>query len=331
MPDIPQTDFDRLRILNRGIRVRTRKIDAILDAAAEPTPEPPPEPPPPDPDPEPPPPPPASGLGIGVYVGNGLEVQNQGGAPLTAHEALIGRQVEWIVDFIPSEDITLGSWSPLWYWTQLSPSRQARMVGVPMNPGEPIGNYAILAPKLASGTVVRLGWEMNGTWYDWSTAGDDGWFASSWQRIHRTMKSANPNLVWCWNPTNGENWPKGKRFDPDGAWPGDDYVDLIGVDVYHNRWAPAGTAQEQWDHLVDQDHGLRFWRDFAKAHDRPLCYPEWGTELDSDLFVRKMFQFFGTYPTHSACYWDYNAGDMSASLDSNPKAKVAYVAAVKAL
>lgn len=279
----------------------------------------------------------APALDLGWYGGNGSQVHAQGGRPLTDHETLIGRSVDLIADFVPAEDITLTSWSPLWHWTQLSPAREALVVGVPLQYETPLDDYRTLAGRLAEGTIVRLGWEMNGKWYRgksrrWSTSGRDGRYANKFREIVVAMREANPTLRFCWNPTLGQQWPQGEQFDPEAAWPGDEYVDIVGIDVYDNRWAPHQDDEHaRWSHLRDQEHGLNFWVGFAAQHGKPLCLPEYATELDSAVFVENMVAYAIEHSFEFAVYWDFNAGDVNSSLASNPAARATYVAAVGAL
>ena len=88
------------------------------------------------------------------------------------------------------------------------------------------------------GTVyLRFAHEPNGDWYPWSPAGGTGpeTYVAAWQHIHDlfTLKQAH-NVKWIWTvnvPHEGSS-PIGPLY------PGDDYVDVVGVDGYN--W---GTSQ----------------------------------------------------------------------------------------
>ena len=86
--------------------------------------------------------------------------------------------------------------------------------------------------------LLRWGWEMNGSWYAWSAAhnGDDAsGYVRSWQRLHDIFREEGAdNVSWVWSP----NW----NDSPDEAWnrmdeyyPGDTYVDWVGVSGYNLR------------------------------------------------------------------------------------------------
>jgi hypothetical protein len=106
------------------------------------------------------------------------------------------------------------------------------------------------------------------------------------------------------------------------AYPGDDFVNYIGVDVYdsssthysHN----AGTAEQHrasWQYLLNGDHGLTWWSDFARAHHKALAVPEWGVSQlpngqgggDDPAFVDEIFHFM-TDPNNNVAYEHYFNG-----------------------
>ena len=99
----------------------------------------------------------------------------------------------------------------------------------------------------AKPTLLRWGWEMNGNWFDWDgthngrkTAG----YAKSWQRMRKIFhEEGADNVAWVWSP----NWNSG----PNVSWnqyehyyPGDAYVDWVGVSAYpFNKQSPTTLFQ----------------------------------------------------------------------------------------
>ena len=156
------------------------------------------------------------------------------------------------------------------------------------------GYFQTLAQNLvrngmANNTIIRLGWEFNGTWYTWRADNDvkASYFASYWQQIVTTMRAVPgaANLKFCWNGAIG--WTSYPMAD---AYPGDDYVDYIGVDVYDQSWAantypypanatPAQIQTSQQNAWADinssgSTHGIAWWKTFADSHGKPLAIPE---------------------------------------------------------
>ncbi|WP_052721086.1 glycoside hydrolase family 26 protein [Actinoplanes rectilineatus] len=85
-------------------------------------------------------------------------------------------------------------------------------------------------------TLLRWGWEMNGHWYEWGGKknGDDpDGYVECYRRLHRIFdEEGADNVSWVWSP----NW----NANPQEAWnatenyyPGDDYVDWVGVSGYN--------------------------------------------------------------------------------------------------
>jgi hypothetical protein len=83
--------------------------------------------------------------------------------------------------------------------------------------------------------LLRWGWEMNGNWFDWDgshNGKDPDGYIKVWQRLHRIFADEGAdNVAWVWSP----NWNSG----PSDSWnrmqhyyPGDAYVDWVGVSGY---------------------------------------------------------------------------------------------------
>jgi hypothetical protein len=87
----------------------------------------------------------------------------------------------------------------------------------------------------AKPTLLRWGWEMNGDWFTWGGSNngrDPAGFIKAWRRMHGIFRDEGAdNVAWNWSP----NWNSG----PDTPWntmqhyyPGDAYVDWVGVSAY---------------------------------------------------------------------------------------------------
>ncbi len=109
-----------------------------------------------------------------------------------------------------------------------------------------IDNFAAATRAFGGEISLRFGHEMNGNWYPWclSNSGQSPktWLAA-YKRVHDRFRAAgasNVRWVWC---INAESVPDAAWNDPFGAYPGDNYVDAIGIDGYnfgdtlaHSRW-----------------------------------------------------------------------------------------------
>ncbi|TFV61219.1 UNVERIFIED_ORG: hypothetical protein E4P37_19165 [Bacillus sp. AZ43] len=154
----------------------------------------------------------------------------------------------------------------------------------------------LAAAGMADETIVRLGWEFNGDWYKWS-AHDPAVWAECWRQIVGAAEESAPELRWDWTVNRGAGQSVRDARD---AYPGDAYVDVVGVDSYDMY--PGVRSEADWNQHYAGEFGLRFWADFAEQHGKPLSVPEWGVYPgtmhagnnggDNSLYIRKMVEFF---------------------------------------
>ena len=141
-------------------------------------------------------------------------------------------------------------------------------------------------------SIIRLGWEFNGKWYPWAATNPTAW-AACWRQAVTSARSTAPGLRWNWNVNRGLS---SALADPTRAYPGNDYVSMIGIDTYD--WWPS-VAAGGWQTQLNGKQGLNYWLAFAKAHGKKLSVPEWGNKAsggsaggDDPQFVRDMRAFF---------------------------------------
>lgn len=272
----------------------------------------------------------APAMRIGTYGGAGCT-----GAPeVAAYEQWLGRPVDVVLDFLEHE--TWNSMIGACGWVAgcwRGAGRKNLVVSVPMlvkeggatleqgGRGEFDGQYARLAKTLIDGgypgSVIRIGWEFNGDWYPWTARGRTAEFKACWRRIALAMRGVpGARFRFDWSATTVE----GPTVD---AYPGDDVVDLIGLDVYNSSYPIIADPARRWQFLLHQPAGLLWHRDFAHSHNKPRSFPEWGTGTrpdghgggDDPLYIRNMLAWFRDGdPVDYACYWNYRAGDYDAKL-----------------
>jgi hypothetical protein len=129
--------------------------------------------------------------------------------------------------------------------------------------------------------VLRLGWEFNGGWYNWSVRNstDAANFAAFFRNIVNAMRSVpGQAFQFVWNP-NGDG---PTNYTPDQAYPGSAYVDYIGSDMYDNCWCSPFTPQAAWASQLSHPWGLNWLASFAARQGRPVAFPEWGLSRRSD-------------------------------------------------
>jgi hypothetical protein len=184
-------------------------------------------------------------------------------------------------------------------------------------------------------SIIRLGWEFNGNWYIWKATSPSTW-VKCWQQIVTSARTTAPGLQWDWNVNRGRS---SGLSDPTLAYPGNAYVDTIGVDSY-DSWPPA-TTTTNWNQQLNGTQGLMYWFNFATAHGKKFAVPEWGNMMpgttapgknaggDDPAYVNDMLGFFRAHSANIA--WESNfqgpsTGGVYGTGTRVPKASAAYQA-----
>jgi hypothetical protein len=133
-------------------------------------------------------------------------------------------------------------------------------------------------------TVLVLGWEMNGSTYTHRCGPDPKTFKRYWRRVVGVMRSVpGQRFTFDFAPARGAD-----NIGWTSCYPGDDVVDIIGMDAYDQ---PAGLS---FTEQVREPFGLQAQVDFAAKHKKPISYPEWGLFRNGDdpEYVRRMLEWF---------------------------------------
>jgi hypothetical protein len=283
-----------------------------------------------------------------------------GPANVDAFSQWLGKPVEVAASFealatwddIDGADWQLGPWSQ---WVRAKAGRNISL-GVPMLPksGASLaacasGTYDTTWTNLANNLAMyglhwaylRLGWEMDGTWYTWNAAqgsGKEASFAGCFRRIVQTMRQAQPANQWKFVLNTTTGWRDTSYLN--AVWPGDAYVDVVAIDFYDQSWAantypyPAGcdaTCRQTRQQNAWNDYSAKLFllRNFAAAHGKPLAFPEWGVAIrpdghgggDNPFYIQKMYDFIRDPANNVAyhSYWDVAASDLEAQLTGATK------------
>ncbi len=190
-------------------------------------------------------------------------------------------------------------WVPA-YWQRKNPARELiwsialTMKGTTLKEvagGAHDADFEMAAKSIAAsqpGSVVRIGWEMNGDWFPWAAGGVEADYIAAYRRVVSIFRKASTRFTFAWCPNAGR-----LNSSPETAYPGDDVVDTIGVDIYA---APSDAAPpEAWKRRFEGPFGLRWLEDFAARHSKPMHIGEWGVGLrdapDNPYFVEKMSEW----------------------------------------
>lgn len=179
--------------------------------------------------------------------------------------------------------------------------------------------YAKAVKKFSHPILLRLDNEMNGQWCPYSSfyfSKDTDLFKEVWHHIYNIFKANQVNnVLWVWNP-NDESSPRPKWNNYLNYYPGDNYVDVIGMTGYNSGTAVPG---EPWREFADIYQPL--YAQYARYFDQPMIIGEFGCASvggDKPSWMQKMFDQIGQYDRIKvAIWWDYNDYDSAGNITHN--------------
>jgi hypothetical protein len=179
-------------------------------------------------------------------------------------------------------------------------------------------------------SIVRLGWEFNTPGNAWS-AYDASMWVQAFRRAVIDIRSVAPHVLIDWCGLYGPDITGPSAFKQ--LYPGNAYVDVIGVDAYDSPGYEVTNAAT-WRTYLNRAGGLDDWLNFAKSHGKQLSLPEWGLDSnggggDSPLFIEDMHSFFAANASEIAfeCYFNEPSSYIDNALtgpDQNPKSSAVY-------
>jgi hypothetical protein len=271
---------------------------------------------------------------------------------LAAFAAATGTPTTIASDYLPAHNGWAGmdgsdgslSWMFAKGWTG---SPYTLSLGVPIIPtnsaGRAVGTLAIgatgaydthfvtLAQTLVtageSNAYLRLGYEFDTGSSAWgaTTPAEEASYAMYFERIVTAMRSVRgERFKFVWNPDLRVFNPANRfPYDVALAYPGNAYVDYIGVDAYDETWAKPKTSTNAWKKTILP--ALIAVHQFAAARDKSLAIPEWGVAFlpnghglgDDPLYI-KNFAAWMKDPSNGVAYesiFDHTGiGGMNANI-----------------
>jgi hypothetical protein len=169
-------------------------------------------------------------------------------------------------------------------------------------------------------SVVRLGWEMNEATMAWRGL-DTPAYIACYRHAADNIRATNPAVLLDWT-INGHGTPDGLCGGlSTNCYPGDAYVDIIGIDNYdHYPWASSKAVFER---TAARPEGLTWLYNFARAHGKVFSVGEWGVVPTGDAgkenpdFIRWMHEWFANHAPHlayEAYFSNCEAGGVQSSL-----------------
>jgi Glycosyl hydrolase family 26 len=179
---------------------------------------------------------------------------------------------------------------------------------------------AKVAKTWGSNLMIRFAHEMNGDWYTWGTDNTSSTdFVAAWRHVVDVFRADGvANVQWVWSP----NVQEGSKYAMAPLFPGDDYVDYIGLDGYN--WGTAdGETWQSAESVFAYSYGL-----VTQMSSKPVMITETSsseTGGDKAAWIRDTFlnEVPKLFPRVAAVIWfnksqedDWRINSSQASLDA---------------
>lgn len=94
--------------------------------------------------------------------------------------------------------------------------------------------------------IFRPYHEMNGSWFWWGGRSGEEGFIKLWKQLYNyyTFEHKLNNLIWVWSPDNPKHGLK--EF-----YPGDEFVDMVGCDIYPKKDTNVVYGQHIYEQIVE--------------------------------------------------------------------------------
>lgn len=152
--------------------------------------------------------------------------------------------------------------------------------------------------------LFRLNNEMNGDWCWYSayyTNKDAELYVALWRYLHDKFSEAGvDNLIWVWNPHDVSR--------PDFKWnhalvyyPGDEYVDVVGMTGYNTGTYFPGEIWRDFDDIYRP-----LYQQYSQVFDKPFMLTEFAASSvggDKVAWTRNMFRQIRQYPNIKLAIW----------------------------
>jgi len=173
-------------------------------------------------------------------------------------------------------------------------------------------DYARKIKAFGHPLLFRLNNEMNGDWCYWSayySATDTELFRAMWRHIYDIFQEQGvDNAIWVWNP-NEVSFPSFKWNSYVNYFPGDQYVDVIGLTGYNTgNYFPG----ERWRDFRSIYAPL--YSEYNHVFDYPFMITEFACSSiggDKVAWLNDMFTYISSYKKIKLAIW-FNGIDFDA-------------------
>ena len=222
-----------------------------------------------------------------------------------------GGSINWLTDAWKSTGYTLSLGVPMIPTDSSGQLQGTLALGAT---GAYNGYFTTLATTLVSAgegnAYLRLGWEFDGNWYPWQaqSAASEADYAAYFRQIVTAMRAVpGAAFRFVWNPDASAF--VSKSYSLSLAYPGDAYVDVIGLDLYDFNYV-SPTEAGAWSAFENQ---LSQANAFATTHSKPLALCEWGVAStavhgfgDDPTYIDNMVTWMKSHNVEYESYFNSN-------------------------
>lgn len=193
--------------------------------------------------------------------------------------------------------------------------------------------------------LLRPMHEMNGYWYPWSGAQNGknteaaALYREAWKRIHdifKTAKASNVFFVWCINADSVPSREAAPWNAPENYYPGDDFVDYIGIDGYNfgdgnGQRAPAAIFNSAYLQFNSYNKPMIICEtssaDNVLGAAAPAGTVPW-TNMDKPKWMQEFSNWLNGAPLVDGVVWFNYSKEQAWQIDSTPASLAAFRALI---
>ena len=184
-------------------------------------------------------------------------------------------------------------------------------------------DYAADVASYGRPVLFRLCNEMNADWCTYcalETCRDTELFISFYRYVFSVFKAEGAdNAIWVFNP-NSRSFPDYKWNSELCYYPGDEYVNVVGMTAYNTGTYYKGESWHTFDELYSE-----LVKTYSIRYDRPLMIPEFacsGIGGDKAAWIDDMFAAMPRYGQIKVAVWwnhcDYDSADPEHKIVARP-------------
>lgn len=164
--------------------------------------------------------------------------------------------------------------------------------------------YAENLKNFGHPVLFRLNNEMNGDWCEYSSyhySKDTEIFTESWRHIYNIFEEVGvDNVLWVWNPHDisypNFNWNHYLNY-----YPGDEFVDIIGLTGYNNGDYYPGEVWRGFEEIYDP-----LYKEYSEIFEQPFMISEFSANSiggDKIEWIKDMFENMEKYKKIKVAIW----------------------------